>query len=59
MKAHYHGRLIHADGDIYEGEWVCGVAEGYGKYYKKGIEVYRGNFRNDLPENFNDYNNNK
>lgn len=26
------GRLIHHDGDVYEGEWLNDKAHGYGKY---------------------------
>lgn len=26
------GRLIHCDGDVYEGDWVDNKAEGYGTY---------------------------
>ena len=26
------GRLIHSDGDIYEGEWKEDKADGYGNY---------------------------
>jgi len=29
------GRLIHADGDVYEGEWVEDKANGYGFYLHK------------------------
>ena len=29
-KANCYGRIIHADGDIYEGEWVNDVVQGYG-----------------------------
>lgn len=28
------GRLIHADGDVYEGEWFNDKAHGYGIYLK-------------------------
>jgi len=26
------GRLIHSDGDVYEGEWVQDKAQGFGVY---------------------------
>ena len=27
-----HGRLIHASGDVYEGQWENNVANGFGKF---------------------------
>ncbi len=37
--ANGHGRLIHSDGDVYEGEWMNDKNHGHGKYYhfKDGI----------------------
>ena len=31
-KANGKGRLIHSDGDVYEGEWCEDKAEGFGIY---------------------------
>ena len=30
--ANGQGRLIHAEGDVYEGEWLNDKAHGFGKY---------------------------
>ena len=30
--ANGHGKLLHADGDVYEGDWVNDKAEGRGDY---------------------------
>ena len=42
------GRLIHHDGDIYEGDWVDDQAEGVGKYAKLEGHVYEGEWKNDF-----------
>jgi len=34
--------LIHADGDVYEGDWVNDKAEGYGKYTHLDGATYEG-----------------
>ena len=36
------GRLIHSDGDYYEGEWKEDKAEGYGKYKHVEGAMYEG-----------------
>ena len=43
-----YGRIIHSNGDIYEGEWENNKAEGKGfvKNYKDGMK-YDGNWAND------------
>ena len=40
--AHGYGRLIHSDGDIYEGEWVSDRADGKGTYYHSDGAKYIG-----------------
>ena len=42
------GRLTHANGDYYIGQWQDGVANGYGIFVdKKGGSIYDGNWKND------------
>lgn len=48
-KPNFHGRLIHGDGHMYEGEWSYGKAEGFGSFYKDGTLIFKGTFKNDLP----------
>ena len=35
------GRLVHADGDVYEGDWIDDKAHGKGKYTQLGV-TYEG-----------------
>ncbi|CAD8166898.1 unnamed protein product [Paramecium octaurelia] len=39
------GKLIHADGDMYEGEWVNDQANGLGRYYHLDGENYEGEWK--------------
>ena len=39
FKANGVGRLIHADGDFYEGEWYYDSAHGYVYFY---LKIYTG-----------------
>lgn len=39
---HGQGKLIHADGDTYEGEWAYDMANGTGDYSHSGGGNYRG-----------------
>ena len=41
------GRLIHADGDVYEGEWLNDKAHGYGVYHHMDGAVYKGMWQDD------------
>jgi len=41
------GRLIHADGDVYEGEWVRDKAQGKGKYTHLYGATYQGEWLED------------
>jgi len=41
------GRLIHADGDCYEGEWVNDKAHGKGKYTHLDGATYEGDWFED------------
>ena len=45
--AHGYGRIIHQDGDIYEGEWKENKAHGKGKYVHLDGAEYIGNWKND------------
>lgn len=36
------GRLIHSDGDVYEGDWKNDKAHGYGKYIHMDGAQYIG-----------------
>ena len=40
--ANGYGRLIHSDGDVYEGEWNNDKAEGNGTYYHSDGAKYIG-----------------
>ena len=39
---------MHADGDVYEGEWVDDKANGKGKYFHANGANYDGEWKNDL-----------
>jgi hypothetical protein len=41
------GRLIHADGDIYEGEWKDDKAHGFGVYQHSDGAKYEGQWAMD------------
>ena len=41
------GRLIHADGDIYEGNWLNDMAHGKGKYTHTDGAMYEGEWLHD------------
>jgi hypothetical protein len=41
------GRLIHADGDVYEGEWKEDKAHGKGKYIHMDGAEYDGDWIDD------------
>ena len=43
---HGSGKLIHANDEVYEGEFVDDKANGYGKYINEKGEVYEGFFIN-------------
>jgi hypothetical protein len=45
--ANGRGRLIHADGDVYNGEWVDDKAEGYGTYTHMDGAIYVGMWKED------------
>ena len=36
---HGKGKLIHVDGDIYEGEWAFDMAHGFGAYAHSGVLI--------------------
>ena len=41
------GRLIHSDGDVYEGDWVHDKAHGKGIYYHCNGAKYVGDWKDD------------
>lgn len=41
------GRLIHANGDVYEGNWEKDKAEGFGVYTRSDGNRYVGEWKND------------
>ena len=41
-KANGKGKLVHGDGDIYEGEWVNDKANGVGVYLHSNGARYQG-----------------
>ncbi len=46
-KANGVGRLIHADGDIYEGEWLNDKAHGKGSFKSVDGAIYHGEWADD------------
>lgn len=40
-------QIVHADGDVYEGEWKNDVAHGKGTYYHNDGAKYVGSWKND------------
>ena len=46
-KANGKGRLIHADGDVYDGSWKDDKAHGYGIYSHLDGARYMGNWKED------------
>ena len=46
-KANGKGRLIHSDGDVYEGDWVNDKAEGFGVYTHMDGAQYMGQWKED------------
>ncbi len=45
--AYGRGRLIHADGDVYEGEWLNDKAHGKGVYIHRDGASYTGEWYED------------
>ena len=45
--ANGRGRLIHADGDYYEGNWIEDKANGKGRYVHMDGAEYNGEWVND------------
>lgn len=45
--ANGHGRLIHADGDVYTGAWLDDKAHGKGEYLHMDGAKYYGDWVND------------
>jgi hypothetical protein len=41
------GKLYHADGDHYEGQWVDDKAEGFGIYTHVDGTIYEGQWKDD------------
>lgn len=46
--ANGRGRLVHSDGDIYEGDWKDDKAHGIGTYYHADGSKYEGKWKDDL-----------
>ena len=46
-KANGRGRLIHADGDIYDGQWKDDKAHGFGEYTHTDGAKYEGHWVDD------------
>ena len=49
-KANIRGKLIHADGDVYEGEWLDDKAHGQGVYKHTDGAMYKGSWIDDKQE---------
>ena len=39
--------MVHADGDVYEGDWVDDKANGQGEYMHLNGAHYKGEWKND------------
>lgn len=46
------GKIIHRDGDFYEGDWKDDQANGYGIYSSPDGTQYEGEWKNDLQHGF-------
>lgn len=46
--ANGRGRLIHANGEVYEGEWLNDKANGYGIHTHLDGATYNGDWLDDL-----------
>lgn len=46
--ANGRGRLIHANGEVYEGEWLNDKANGYGVHTHLDGATYSGDWLDDL-----------
>jgi hypothetical protein len=45
------GRIVHADGDVYDGQWAKGKKNGTGTYWNgKDQSKYTGEWKDDLQE---------
>ena len=42
------GKLVHIDGDVYQGEWMNDMANGKGVYIHSGGAQYEGEWKDDL-----------
>ena len=45
------GKRVFSSGDSYEGKWVDGVLEGFGKYETQSVS-YQGNFANNVENGY-------
>jgi hypothetical protein len=45
--ANGRGRLIHADGDVYVGDWLNDKAHGFGEYTHMDSSYYKGQWVDD------------
>lgn len=46
------GKMIHAEGEVYEGNWVNGKSNGEGTYTQSNGTLYKGSWNNDQPNGF-------
>ena len=46
-RASGYGKLYHADGDLYEGDWLNDMAHGQGKYIHANGAEYEGSWFED------------
>lgn len=45
--ANGRGRLIHGDGDVYEGDWLDDRSHGFGRYIHFNGATYEGEWHSD------------
>lgn len=46
-RANGRGRMTHANGDVYEGNWIDDKANGYGIFIDTNFAKYEGNWVDD------------
>ena len=54
-KSHGEGRIIYANGDVYEGMWFMGNRSGYGVLTKRSGDHFEGHWVNDKREGQGSY----
>lgn len=40
--------MLYANGDLYEGQWIDGMKEGYGAFTKENGDYFEGDWHKDM-----------